>query len=140
MYACADSCVNDLIENNICDKINSHSCDSSNSPSFVTNTSDRTLELKPLPDSVKYIFFCPNETFHVIITSDLNEDQESKLLKVLRENKEAIGWILGDIKDIGHFIVQHRIHLKDNAKSYRDQQRRLNRTCKKSSKKKSLSG
>ena len=64
----------------------------------------------------------------MIIASDLNEDQESKLLKVLRENKEIIGRTLGDIKGISPSIVQHRIHLEDNAKPYRDHQRSLNPT------------
>ena len=50
----------------------------------------------------------------MIIVSDLNEDQDSKLLKVLKENKEAIGWTLGDIKGISPSIVQHRIHLEDS--------------------------
>ena len=58
----------------------------------------------------------------MIIASDLNEDQESKLLKVLRKNKEAIGWTLSDVKGISTSIVQHIIHLEDNAKPYRDHQ------------------
>jgi len=64
----------------------------------------------------------------MIITSDLTEDQEGKLLKVLRENKEAIWWTLGNIKGISTSIVHYRIHLEDNAKSYKDHQRRLNPT------------
>jgi len=48
------------------------------------------------------------------------------LIALLRENKEAIDWTLGDIKDISPSIVQHRIHLEDNAKPYYDRQRRLN--------------
>jgi len=50
------------------------------------------------------------------------------LLKVLREHKEAIGWTLCDIKGISLSIVQHRIHLEENAKPYIDYQRRLNHT------------
>ena len=50
------------------------------------------------------------------------------MISLLRENKEAPGWTLGDIKGISPFIVQHRIHLQDNAKPYRDHQRRLNPT------------
>jgi len=50
------------------------------------------------------------------------------LIALLRGNKEALGWTLGDIKGISPSIVQHRIHLKDNAKPYRDRQRRLNPT------------
>jgi len=44
------------------------------------------------------------------------------------ENKEALGWTLWDIKGISPSIVQHRIHLEDNAKPYYDRQRRMNPT------------
>ena len=64
----------------------------------------------------------------MIIAFDLTKDQEDKVLKVLREDKEAIGWTLGDRKCISPLILQHRIHLEDNAKSYRDHQRRLDPT------------
>ena len=101
MYTCNDSCADGLLENDFCHEINSLSLDSSDPPSFVTHTLNPTIELKPLPDSFKYIFQGHNETFPAIITSNLNEDQESKLLKILKEkNKETIGRTLGDIKDI----------------------------------------
>jgi len=58
----------------------------------------------------------------------LDQDQEDKLVSLLRENKEALGWTLGDTKGISPVIVQHRIHLEDHAKPYRDRQRRLNPT------------
>jgi len=64
----------------------------------------------------------------MIIAFELTEDHEGKLLKVPKENKEAIGWTLGDIKGISPSIMQHRIRLKDNAKPYRDHQRHLNPT------------
>jgi len=35
---------------------------------------------------------------------------------VLRENREAIGWTMADIKGIGPSIMQHRIHLIEEAK------------------------
>jgi len=65
--------------------------DSSGPPSSVTHDTDPMLELKPLPDPHKYVFLGPNDILPMIFTSDMNEDQESKLLKVVRENKEAIG-------------------------------------------------
>jgi len=37
---------------------------------------------------------------------------------LLRENKEALGWTLKDIKGISPSIAQYRIHLEDNAKPY----------------------
>jgi len=81
MYTCDDSCADGFIENDIfneidsCDEIDSLSPNSSDSPSFVTHTLDPILELKPLPDSLKYVFLDPNKTFLVIIASDLTEDQ-----------------------------------------------------------------
>ena len=62
------------------------------------------------------------------LANDLTLDQEKKVLDLLRENQEALGWTLGDIRGISPTIVQHRIHLEDNAKPYRDRQRRLNPT------------
>jgi len=86
------------------------------------------FELKPLPNSLKYAFLEPHESLPVIIASDLDQDQENKLISLLRENKEALWWTLGDIKGISPSIVQHKIHLEDHAKPYRDRQRRLNPT------------
>ena len=75
-----------MIDNDICDEIDPLSPDSSYSPSLA-HTPDPVLELKPLPDSLRYVFWGPNETLPVIIAPDLNEDQQSKLLKILRETK-----------------------------------------------------
>jgi len=58
----------------------------------------------------------------------LNQDQEEKLSNLLRENKEALGWTLGDIKGISLIIVQHRIQLENGARPYWNLQRRLNLT------------
>jgi len=80
------------------------------------------LELKILPDSLKYALLGPDESLPAIIASDLDRDQEDKLMSLLRDNKEALGWTLGDIKGISPSIVQHKIHLEDNAKSYRNRQ------------------
>ena len=127
-YACNDLCADGLIENDICGEIGCLPFDSSHPLSSVTHDTDPALKLKPLSDSLKYAFLGPNDVFPVIIVSDLNENQESKLLKVLKKNKEAIGWTLGNVKDIRPSIVQRRIHLEDNAKSYRDHRRRLSPT------------
>ena len=55
------------------------------------------LELKSLPDTLKYAFLGESETLPVIISSHLDKDQEWKLLDVLGEYKEAIGWTITDI-------------------------------------------
>ncbi|MDQ4222766.1 hypothetical protein RBK84_00025, partial [Pseudomonas aeruginosa] len=85
-----------------------------------------TLELKPLPDHLKYAYLGDNETFPVIIAVDLSLEQENSLLSILKKYKDAIGWLRADIKGISPSIVQHRIHLIDDAKPTRDAQRRLN--------------
>ena len=80
------------------------------------------LELKPLPDTLKYAFLGPNESLPVIIASNLTKSQEDELVSVLKEHKEAIGWSISDIKGISPAVVQHRIHLVDDAKSIREPQ------------------
>ncbi|RVW29426.1 Retrovirus-related Pol polyprotein from transposon 17.6 [Vitis vinifera] len=49
-----------------------------------------------------------------------------KLLKVLKENKRAIGWSISDLKGINPLICTHHIYLEENAKPVRQPQRRLN--------------
>jgi hypothetical protein len=83
-------------------------------------------ELKPLPDNLKYKFLGPAESLPVIIASDLTDAQEEKLIEVLREHKEAIGWTIEDIKGISPSLVMHKIHLEEDSKPSREPQRRLN--------------
>nr|XP_027118762.1 uncharacterized protein LOC113736005 [Coffea arabica] len=84
------------------------------------------LELKPLPEHLKYAYLGDNETLPVIISSALSKIQEEKLIRVLREHKEAISWTIADIKGISPAICMHRIRLEDDAKPVRQAQRRLN--------------
>jgi hypothetical protein len=67
-----------------------------------------------------------NETFPVIISSNLSAHQEGKLLQTLKMHKNALGWTIADIKGISPLICIHRIYLEENAKSSREMQRRLN--------------
>jgi hypothetical protein len=87
-----------------------------------------TKEFKPLPDSLKYKFLGPADSLPVIIAYDLIDAQKEKLLDVLREHKEAIGWTIEDIKGISPLLVMHKIHLEENSKPSREPQRRLNPT------------
>ncbi|XP_043710444.1 uncharacterized protein LOC122659396 [Telopea speciosissima] len=61
-------------------------------PPLSSIESPPVLELKPLPDLLKYAFLGSNETLPIIIASNLTSDQTSKLLGVLKEYKAAIGW------------------------------------------------
>ncbi|CAN6685717.1 unnamed protein product [Malus baccata var. baccata] len=85
-----------------------------------------SLELKPLPSHLKYVFLGEQETLPVIISSSLTAQEEDKLVRVLREYKTAIGWTLADIKGISPTTCMHRILLEEGTKPSREAQRRLN--------------
>ena len=55
------------------------------------------LELKPLPDNLKYVFIGDNNTLPVIIAKGLTSVQEEKLMKLLRNHKTTICWTLAYI-------------------------------------------
>ena len=57
-------------------------------------------ELKPLPSTLKYVFLDHHCANPIIISSQLDQEQEERLLAVLRGWKEAIGWNLSDFKGI----------------------------------------
>ncbi|RDX74158.1 Retrovirus-related Pol polyprotein, partial [Mucuna pruriens] len=66
--------------------------------------------------------------FPIIITNNLHEEQEVKLLQVLRKHKKAIGWRLSDLPRINPSICMHKILMEEEARPIRQQQRRLNLT------------
>ncbi|XP_057417391.1 uncharacterized protein LOC130711664 [Lotus japonicus] len=84
------------------------------------------LELKPLPDNLKYAYLEDDKKLPVIVSSTLHENQEEKLLQVLKKHKKAIGWTLADIPGISPSMCMHRILLEEGAKPVRQPQRRLN--------------
>ncbi|CAN6557506.1 unnamed protein product [Malus baccata var. baccata] len=84
------------------------------------------LELKPLPDYLKYVVLGDEETLPIIVSSSLTALEEEKLIRVLKEHKTAIGWTLADIKGISPTTCMHRIFLDEGAKPTREAQRRLN--------------
>ncbi|CAN6562339.1 unnamed protein product [Malus baccata var. baccata] len=92
-------------------------------PSVIQPSS---LELKPLPSHLKYVFLGEQETLPVIIYSSLTAQEEDKLVKVFREYKTAIRWTLADIKGISPTTCMHRILLEEGAKPSREAQHRLN--------------
>jgi len=67
-----------------------------------------------------------SKSFPVIISASLADEQEEKLLSVLKKHKKAIGWTLADIPGISPSTCMHRINLEDGAKLVRQPQRRLN--------------
>nr|URM60731.1 ZF-HD family protein [Gymnema sylvestre] len=85
-----------------------------------------SLELKLLPENLKYAYLEDGDKLPVIIANNLQPEQEAKLLSLLQDNKQAIGWTLADIPGISLSTCMHRIHLEEGAKTVRQSQRRLN--------------
>ena len=70
------------------------------------------FDLKPLPGELKYAYLEENNQCLVVITSLLNASQESCLLEVLKNNKQAIGWKISDLKGISPLVCTHHIYWK----------------------------
>ena len=85
-----------------------------------------TLELKTLPSTLKYAFLDEEKSKPVIISSKLDIKQEEQLLEVLRQNEDAIGWTLTDLKGLDPSLCTQRIFLEDESRLVREDQRRLN--------------
>src|SRR3954462_12044777 len=56
---------------------------------LTISESSAKLDLKILPDTLKYYFLGINDTFSVIIASDLTAKQEHKIIALLKEHNEA---------------------------------------------------
>ena len=82
--------------------------------------------MKELPSHLKYAFLEPENAKPVIISAALIENEEQKLLKILKKYKEAIAWSIEDLKGISPSICMHKILLEDNAKTSIEHQSRLN--------------
>ena len=89
-------------------------------------TSAEGLILKELPSHLKYVFLEPEKGKPVIISVELTENEEQRLLQILRKYKEAIAWSIEDLKGISPSICMHKILLNDDAKTSIEHQRRLN--------------
>ncbi|CAJ2662794.1 unnamed protein product [Trifolium pratense] len=87
-------------------------------------------ELKELPTHLKYVFLSEKSMHPAIISSSLNALEEEKLLRVLRENKKALGWSISDLKGISPAYCMHKIKLEEEFKPVVQPQRRLNPTMK----------
>ncbi|RDY05420.1 hypothetical protein CR513_10747, partial [Mucuna pruriens] len=100
-------------------------------PSLVTEKSPLLpppMELKPLPSHLKYAYLDEEQKLPVIIANNLHQEQEGKLLEVLRQHKKAMGWKLANLPGINPSICMHRILMEEEIKPIRQQQRRLNPT------------
>ena len=77
------------------------------------------VELKTLPEHLKYVFLGENETNPVIINNSLRIEEESHLVKVLKKHKAAIGWHISDLKGFNPSYCMHKINMEADYKSVR---------------------
>ena len=83
---------------------------------------DLVFELKPLPHTLKYAYLDEKKIYHVIISANLSEHEEDKLLKTLKKHRAAIGYTLDDLKGISPTLCQHKRKLEKDAKPVVDHQ------------------
>ena len=84
------------------------------------------MEQKPLPSHLKYAYLGVASTLPVIILASLTELEEEKLLRVLRDHRNALGWSLADLKGIHPSMCMHHILLEEGYKPSVEAQWRLN--------------
>ncbi|KAJ9544863.1 hypothetical protein OSB04_024570 [Centaurea solstitialis] len=84
------------------------------------------LDLKPLPEHLKYAFLGANDTLPVIISACLTVEEREKLLRVLRAHQSAIGWTIADLKGLSPTFCTLRINMTEGHRPVVQPQRRLN--------------
>nr|GEV07673.1 reverse transcriptase domain-containing protein [Tanacetum cinerariifolium] len=84
------------------------------------------VELKDLPPHLKYAFLEGDDKFPIIIAKDLNVEEKTALITVLKSHKQAIAWKLSDIKGIDPEFCTHKILMEKNFEPMVQHQRRVN--------------
>nr|GEZ71656.1 hypothetical protein [Tanacetum cinerariifolium] len=72
------------------------------------------VELKEFPSHLEYAFLGDNEKWPLIIAKDLNVNEKSALINVLKSQKKAIAWKLTDIRGIDLEFCSHKILLEED--------------------------
>ncbi|KAK8976454.1 hypothetical protein V6N11_013868 [Hibiscus sabdariffa] len=88
-------------------------------------------ELKLLPSHLKYVYLGAKDALPVIISSQLNANQELSVVNLLKQYKKALGWTIADLKGISPTICMHKILLDECHSNSVEPQRRLNPAMKK---------
>ena len=65
------------------------------------------MEQKPLRSHLRYAYLGNASTLPVIISASLTAIEEDKLLRVVRDHKDALGWSLADLKRIHPSMCMH---------------------------------
>ena len=65
---------------------------------------------------LKHVFLEDNGEKPVILSSSLTQEEEKRVIEVLKANEEAIGWSLSDLKGISPSYYMHKIHMEQEFK------------------------
>nr|GFB38407.1 reverse transcriptase domain-containing protein [Tanacetum cinerariifolium] len=84
------------------------------------------VELKEFPPHLEYAFLGKNEKWPVIIAKDLNVNEKTALINVLKSRKKEIAWKLTDIWGIDPEFCSHKILLEEDFSPKVQSQRRVN--------------
>jgi hypothetical protein len=86
------------------------------------------IELKVLPDGLRYAFLNGDTQTPVIISSHLSDEETTKLLAILEKHRPVFGYSLEDLKGISPTLCTHRIPIDSTCTPSREPQHRLNNT------------
>jgi hypothetical protein len=87
-----------------------------------------SIELKPLPSSLRYTFPNKDQGSLVIISEKLSQEESLRLLTILERHRSAFGFSLQDLKIISPALCTHRIPTNPDSIPFREPQCRLNNT------------
>nr|GEX59664.1 reverse transcriptase domain-containing protein [Tanacetum cinerariifolium] len=84
------------------------------------------VELKEFPPHLEYAFLGENKKWPVIIAKDLNVNEKTALINVLKSRKKEISWKLTDIRGIDPKFCSHKILLEEDFSPKVQSQRKVN--------------
>nr|GFB05222.1 reverse transcriptase domain-containing protein [Tanacetum cinerariifolium] len=84
------------------------------------------VELKELPPHLEYAYLGENEKWPVIIAKDLNVNEKTALINVLKSRRKAIAWKLTDIRGIDPEFYSQKILLEEDFSPKVQSQRMVN--------------
>jgi hypothetical protein len=85
-----------------------------------------SIELKPLPSRLKYVFLNDDQNSPVIIRDKLSEEESLRVIAILEKHHAAFGYSLQDLKGISLVLCTHRVPTIPEVIPSREPQRRLN--------------
>ncbi|GJS57253.1 reverse transcriptase domain-containing protein [Tanacetum coccineum] len=87
-------------------------CETNTANSSVDEPTE--VELKELPPHLEYAFLEGDNKLPVIIAKELDVEEKSALVKVLKSHKRALAWKLSDIQGINPEFCTHKILMEED--------------------------